>query len=280
MAKERYEMTEADREDKKQYLNKLIKNAVVFGVLWLISNFKSQIGRFLDGISSFLGGLFDLAAFAVEIAMVVFLVLMAISAFNYLRRTNGYYEKRAEKSNEDNVKWLKRNRALVDEFRAFVEEVKNKTKRYGVDIFEYDISVDDFDEECYLDSKHWEKTGEAFLVYVTRLKNNIIISHFSPSTLRFMNLSVFLAVDCEKGEYAYGFVDYANDFKKSMRYIHDKRRDDGFFVITPVENVVVNSLGDGTKARLSYRSELGVEFIDICTPSSADYDNLARLLQR
>ncbi len=294
MRKGKYELTEEDIADINAHKSAVIKNLIWLFVFWSLDYFKKEIFWVLDEIRDLLlnsgGTVIDIYVFIRSILELVptlagllaliFAVITVISVFKLLIRNRKHYENKAKKQDKDNVKWFKKNTALVNEFRTFVEKVKVKTKRCGVDIFAHDLGPEDFEEKSCLDATHWDKTGEAFYVYITRFKGYIIISHLAPTVLRFMDVSLFLTVDCEEEGYSAGFVDNAKFFKSSMRYIHDRRRDGGFFVIVPRANISITGFGDGSKARISYRSELGVEHIDVCTSSGADYDDFAYLLRK
>ena len=242
MAKKVYEMTEEDILDKKKHQGKVIKNLIWLAVFLLIKTYEPALHKFIreiddyllniGGVVSFIGGfLLDLVDLVVSLSRLIFLficVLAVISLIKWLRRTRGYYESKAKGHAKDSMKWLNNNRELVKLFKGFVQKVKTKTTRLGFDVFDNNVKSEELFTKYFVDARHFDETGEPYLVYLTRYKNYILFSHFSLNVVKYMNLALYLADECGETEYADGFVEYAKGFRDSTRYIHDKRRDGGF----------------------------------------------------
>ena len=254
-----YEMTDADRDDRKKQFNTFLK----FGIPCVVSIILSTYFSWLILIGA---------------PLVVFAVFYLVK---FLSRTTKYYEIKYKKQIEKARVFYKNNPEQFRPFEELINKIQEKSSKFGFDVFE-NLS-DDMDDpdvfrcDIFYDYRYYNERGELYGIFFAWYRGCNIIMNIDLFSLARIKLSTYLADSEHSFEPITKILSEYGTHIKKMRYEYDKRRDGAYVVMVPSGNMKIESMG-GNRARVFIRSELGLEYIDLYMPDAKTYENFASLL--
>ena len=261
--KERYELTEEDIQDKKQYIVKLLKVGIPF-IICIIAYLLIEGG---------LKSVFELISIPLFVITFIYLVKVLI-------RTRFYYERRHYAKVAKAKSFYKNNPKRFHKLRNLIDRVQTKTLKYGFNIFEIcdNSELSDNLETIYFpDFKYYTEAGEIYPVWLARYGNHVIISHLNIYHILSSYIAFKLIDDFEDYDSIANVVSNLADYSRTFDYRYDMRREGGYVVVVPTCNIRLTNISSN-KARLSFGSEIGVENIDLYISSGDDYEKFADLI--
>lgn len=267
---EKYRLTENDIKDRQKYLSKTIK----YGILFIVFILLPKVLPLPAGVG-----------IVRELSIPVWLTMLAFTIVNFIKyiiRQPSYYEKEQKKREEKAKKFYINNPSKFAHIKAMIDEMAEKTGRYGHNIM--NMKADDADDDeffsigAFTDAQYYKKTGTFYEVFVCRYYNMIIISHVNPFDILKASLAFNLADELDSYVLIDLLLEDLGKINKKFHYQYDARRDGGYLVVVPKGNVSLSSLG-GKDARMTFRTEFGVEHIDFALMSNESYELFANVIR-